>query len=66
MTTKCFVILDWILHKKSDISVSFEGSLSYFNYFGLKQNPRNPLVRMKTISTKQSMIPLKDFFWPEY
>lgn len=62
MTTKCFVVLDWIVHKKRDIRVSFEGSLTYFSYFGLKQNPRNPSVIVKTIFTRQSMILLKDFW----
>lgn len=62
MTTKCFVVLDWIVHKKRDIRVSFEGSLTYFSYFGLNQNPRNTSVIGKTIFTRQSMILLKDFW----
>lgn len=62
MTTKCFVVLDWIVHKKRDICVSFEGSLTYFSYFGLNQNPRNTSVIVKTIFTRQSMILLKDFW----
>lgn len=62
MTTKCFVVLDWIVHKKRDIRVSFEGSLTYFSYFGLNQNPRNTSVIVKTIFTRQSMILLKDFW----
>ena len=55
------MIVNWIRHKKSDISVSFEGRLSYFNYFGLKQNLSNPLVTVKTTTTKQSKA-LNNFF----
>lgn len=66
VTTKCFVILNWIRHKKSGISVSFEGRLTNFNYFGLKQNLSNPLVIVKATSTKQSMTLHNFFFWPGY
>ena len=52
---------DWILDPKRDISLSFEGSLCYFGL--LKQKHRIPLVIVKTIYIRQSVILLKRFFW---
>lgn len=61
MTIKCSMMLDWILHKKKDISVSFEG-VSVTSVILVSNETLEIPVIVKTIFTRQSMILLKDFF----